>query len=223
LSDSRPPARCEPLDPGKLTEEQRALYDELCSGPRADPDRPGGPVDAHGRLTGPFDAMLHSPRVGGPLQRLGAALRYESSVDDRVRETVILLVAGHHDCAVERVAHRRLARRLGVDEDTLAVLDRAEVPASFPEGTHGSAAPALELARRILTRRLPDDAGFERLKDALGAEGILEINSLVGYYRTVADQLDLFGVRPTGHEPARRHPAGPETAGQQPADRGSVV
>lgn len=30
--------------PTQLTPEQRALYDELCSGPRADARRPNGPV-----------------------------------------------------------------------------------------------------------------------------------------------------------------------------------
>ncbi|MEW2624090.1 carboxymuconolactone decarboxylase family protein [Streptomyces sp. NPDC048106] len=193
--------RTELFDPETLTEEQRALYDELRSGPRVNPNRPGGPVDIHGRLTGPFNAMLHSPRIGGPLQRLGAALRYESSIDDRVREMVILLIAGHYDCAVERVAHQRIGRRLGIGEETLATLDRAEVPASFDEGTHESAAPALELAERMLTRKLPDDAEFEQLKDQLGPDGVFEISSLVGYYWALANQLNLFAVQPADHGP----------------------
>ncbi|MEV0185639.1 hypothetical protein AB0I54_41180 [Streptomyces sp. NPDC050625] len=53
-----------------------------------------------------FNAALHSSRAGGPLQRLGAAPCYESSIDDRVREMVILLITGRYDCAVERVAHQ---------------------------------------------------------------------------------------------------------------------
>ena len=193
-------SRVAPYDPATLDAEQRALYDELCSGPRANPSRPGGPVDPAGRLTGPFNAMLHSPRVGGPLQRLGAALRYESRLEGAVREMVILLVAGHHDCAVERVAHQRIARELGVDEETLATLDRAQVPASFGADADPTAAPALELAQRILTRRLPgeliDDAEFAALRDALGDQGIFEVSTLVGYYATLATQLALFGVEP---------------------------
>lgn len=191
--------RSVPFEPAELTDEQRALYDELRSGPRVNPNRPGGPVDADGRLTGPFNAMLHSPRVGGPLQRLGAALRYESAIDDKVREMVILLVAGHYDCAVERVAHQRIARRLGVPEETLATLDRGEVPGSFGPGVDATAAPALVLAQRILTKNLPGDTEFEVLRDALGPAGIFEISSLVGYYWTLANQLTLFGVAPAAH------------------------
>lgn len=188
-------------DPASLTDDQRALYDELRTGPRVNPGRPGGPVDAHGRLTGPFDAMLHSPSVGGPLQRLGAALRYESGLDDLVREMVILLVAGHYDCAVERVAHERIARRLGLAEDTIATLAAARVPQAFAADVHPSAAPALELAERMLTRQLPDDREFEVLQDRLGPAGVFEISTLVGYYWTLANQLALFGVEPTDHGP----------------------
>lgn len=184
------------LDPAVLTPEQRSLYDELRSGPRASPDRPGGPVDADGRLTGPFNAMLHSPAVGSPLQRLGAALRYGSAIDDKVRELVILLVAGHCDCAVERAAHQRIARRLGIDEETLQTLDGARVPATFADDVDATAPAALELAQRMLTHDLPDDAAFERLAAALGPAGMFEISTLVGYYWTIAHQLAIFGVVP---------------------------
>lgn len=195
-------SRSIPFEPGELTDEQRALYDELRTGPRVNPKHPGGPVDVHGRLTGPFNAMLHGPRVGGPLQRLGAALRYESAIDDQVREMVILLIAGHHDCAVERVAHQRIARRLGISTEIIESLDRAEVPASFDE-MDATAASALELAKRMLTGNLPDDAEFEVLRQALGSRGIFEISSLVGYYWTLANQLALFAVEPADHGPEK--------------------
>ncbi|MCD4534330.1 carboxymuconolactone decarboxylase family protein [Nocardioides sp. cx-169] len=188
--------RSEPHDPASLNDAQRALYHELRSGPRADPARPGGPVDADGRLTGPFDAMLHSPAVGAPLQRLGAALRYESGLDDQVREMVVLLVAGHHDCAYERVAHERIARRLGMAEETIASLAAARVPEAFADGVDHTAAPALELAERMLTGRLRDDPRLEDLRRALGPAGAFEVSTLVGYYQTLAHQLALFGVEP---------------------------
>lgn len=189
-------SRVAPYDPDELTRAQREVYDELCAGPRTNPGRPGGPVDASGRLTGPFNAMLHSPAVGGPLQRLGAALRYESELDDVVRELVILLVAGHADCAFERAIHQPIARDLGADDETLAALDRSQVPDAFAGDAHPTAGPALELALRILTGRLPDDAEFAALRAALGDSGIFEVSTLVGYYQTIANQLALFAVEP---------------------------
>lgn len=183
------------LPPALLTPEQRAVYDELVTGSRAGDHRPGGPTDGEGRLIGPFNAMLYSPRVGGALQQLGAALRYEGVLDDLVRELVVLRVAGHHDSVYERQAHQRVARRLGLDEQTLAALDRG-VPTHLPSALPRVAAAALELAQRVLERRLPDDAQFARLRAELGDAGVFEVNAVVGYYSLLASQLALFGAAP---------------------------
>lgn len=179
------------LTPAVLTADQRALYDEICGGPRASADRPTGPVHPDGSLTGPFNAMLLSPPVGGPLQRLGAALRYESSLPDVTRELVILAVAAHHGSAYERVAHQRVAAGLGVDQDAFSAIERGETPSTYPEsGT------ALDLARAILRGDLPDDDAFAQAHEDLGAAAIFELSTLVGYYSTLAVQLALFDVRP---------------------------
>lgn len=179
------------LAPAALRPDQRALYDEICRGPRASAERPSGPVDADGRLTGPFNAMLASPAVGGPLQRLGAALRYASTLPDVSRELVVLAVAAHHDCDYERVAHRQVAARLGVGEEAFAAIEAGESPAAHPE-----AAVALDLARALLRHEQPDDDAFERLQADLGDAAIFELSTLVGYYSMLAVQLALFDVRP---------------------------
>lgn len=171
------------LRPEDLSDDQRALYDELCAGPRADASRPSGPVDAEGRLTGPFNAMLHAPAVGRPLQRLGAALRYESALPSDVREAVICLVAGVHGSSYERHAHAPLARRAGVDDATLDLLGQGELPAA--------ARAELRLAHALLTGCGPQDDPM----DELGPARVLEVSTLVGYYTTLAWQLRLFGVK----------------------------
>lgn len=170
------------LLPCDLTEAQRSVYDEICAGPRADASRPAGPVDAEGRLTGPFNAMLHAPAVGGPLQRLGAALRHESSLPDDLRESLICLVAGVHGSTYERRAHEPLARQAGVDDGSLEVLARGDLP------TH--AGPELHLAHALLTGREPPG----RPINDLGPARVLEVSTLVGYYTTLAWQLSLFDV-----------------------------
>lgn len=179
------------LPPAALTPSQRALYDEICGGPRASADRPSGPVDADGILTGPFNAMLYSPAVGGPLQRLGAALRYESGLPDVTRELLILAVAAHHGCAYERVSHQRVAARLGIGPEAFEALEAGRNPDAHPE-----AGAALDLARAILAGALPPADELDRLLATLGAATVLEINTLVGYYSTLATQLAIFDVRP---------------------------
>src|SRR5215471_1586181 len=108
-----PPVRVPRLRPEQLTDEQRRLYQEVLDGPRGQGRQFFPLVDADGVLTGPFNAMLASPRVGTAVQRLGAALRYQTDLPDRIRELVILVVAAQLGSEFEWHAHESLARHHG--------------------------------------------------------------------------------------------------------------
>ena len=71
------------LDPESLTPGQRAVYDAVVGGRRAAGPQLFRLTDDDGRLLGPFNAFLLQPRIGGPLQALGTALRYDGSLTDR--------------------------------------------------------------------------------------------------------------------------------------------
>src|SRR3954451_15798780 len=89
------------LAPSALTGEQRVVYDAVTGGPRAQGPQLFRLVDEEGALEGPFNAFLLQPHVGAPLQALGAALRYQTSLSDRAREIAILVVAVHWESEFE--------------------------------------------------------------------------------------------------------------------------
>lgn len=181
--------------PSDLRAEQRALYEKLAGGERSSLPGAGRMVGEDGVLTGPFNAMLHSPGVGDPLQTLGTALRTRSGLDARVREMVVLLVASHLDSEVEWVGHARMARGLGVPERVLADLKAGTLPTDLPAEYSDPGHCALTLAWQLLTGDgIGDD--FERLAAELGDSGIFEVTTLVGYYWTLARQLAVFAVTP---------------------------
>ncbi|MEV0163592.1 carboxymuconolactone decarboxylase family protein [Nonomuraea fuscirosea] len=167
--------------PHDLDAETRTLYDKITSGPRG-----GFMVDGEGGLTGPFNAMLLSPTVGDPLQELGAALRYRSTLTGRARELAILVVAGHQDSAFEQAAHEPIARRLGFTEEQVRAL-RDGSPLTLPDP--GEAA-VLAVARALVTKGDLDDGEYA----ALGERELFELTTLVGYYTTLALQLRVFRV-----------------------------
>lgn len=151
-------------------------------------------VGDDGVLSGPFNAMLHSPAVGDALQELGVAVRSASAIDPRVRELVVLVVARHLDSAVEWNGHARIARALGVPETALADIERRASHVRTPADYAAAASCALELTRRLLTGADLDDDGYERASAALGEAGTFEVITTVGYYWTLAKQLAFFGV-----------------------------
>lgn len=134
--------------------------------------------------------MLHAPHLGGPLQELGAALRYRTSLTDRIREISILTVAAATASAFERHAHERVGRAAGLTEDELTAIHG---------GTFTSPDPAEGAAYALCTRLLDNDRPLEdniyqAAADALGRVRVVELVVLVGYYRTLAQMMGTFGI-----------------------------
>jgi 4-carboxymuconolactone decarboxylase len=182
-------SRLEPLPPERLDDAQRALYDAITGGPRAQGPQHFALTGADGRLNGPFDGFLRSPALGEALQGVGTAVRYRSNLSDRVREAAILLVSAHWDSAFERHAHEAVGRSIGLTDDELLALRSGEVPASVDAGEHARLQVVLALLRGDLT-----DEEWARLAPAVGEQDLFELTTLVGYYATLALQLRVFRV-----------------------------
>src|SRR5262249_47889822 len=99
------PPRLELLSVPELDQAQRALYDAITGGPRSSQRGTVPITDSDGRLVGPFAIMLLSPEVGDAVQRVGAAVRFTSSLTGREREVAILAVAAGARCDFEWLAH----------------------------------------------------------------------------------------------------------------------
>jgi 4-carboxymuconolactone decarboxylase len=185
-----PSARVPRLRPEQLNDEQRQLYEELLRGPRGKGRQLFALADADGVLTGPFNAMLTSPRVGTALQRLGAALRYQTELPDQVRELVILVVAAHLGCEFEWHAHEALARHYGIDSDVIAALRSSRLPRLTDEVQ----CAAHDLSVALLRGEDIPDERYGAMASTLGASGVFDVSAIVGYYWLLAAQLRLFRV-----------------------------
>jgi 4-carboxymuconolactone decarboxylase len=184
--------------PEELDANQRALYEAILSGPRNSVSRPTSLTDAEGRFSGPFNAMFYSPLLGNPLQELGAAVRYQSGLDDAARELAILEVARVNRCDTEWIGHSHIAEANGVTPEQLEDLKRGQVPKGLSE----VAESVLELARTLIDVRDLDDAQFAHFVSALGEEALMEVVVLVGYYSLLALSMSVWRV--------------PLSAGQEP-------
>jgi len=182
-------ARIPKLPPAGLDDEQRALYDAIAGGRRAQGPQLFRLADADGCLEGPFNAFLLQPRLGSALQALGAAVRYETALDDRCREIAILVVAAHWNSDFERYAHEAVGRAAGLTDADLAALRDGQ-----GDVLTGREAVVARIAAALAARGDLDDAEYREAAAELGAAGLFELLTLVGYYATLALQLRVFRV-----------------------------
>jgi 4-carboxymuconolactone decarboxylase len=182
--------RLERLVEADLDQDQLAVYRSITDGPRASSEPLFPLKDGSGALNGPFGIMLHAPRLGMHLQQLGAAIRYHTRLSDRTREIAILKVAVATDSAFEWYAHERVGRAVGLLEHELNALregvfhsedSREEAAASFCD--------------RLLRAERFDDVAFDEICRVLGHESMIEVTVLVGYYRTLAQMMEVFDVQ----------------------------
>jgi 4-carboxymuconolactone decarboxylase len=184
------------LNPDDLDHEQRDVYEAIVGGPR--PANALSLVDDEGRLLGPFNAMLYSPVVGGPLQELGAALRFRTSFTKREREIATLVVAARLRSDFEWYAHERIGRQAGLSDAELTALRTGADPVL---------ADARERIVYEAARTLAADGDlsapmFAEASASLGRGAVVELVTLIGYYSALALQLRVFRVGvPDGETP----------------------
>src|SRR2546430_3934373 len=81
-------------------------------------------VASRGALQGPFTMFLHCPELAGRVAHLGAFIRFEGSLDKRVRVLAAMTVARELDAVYIWGAQIDGGRRLGMPESTIAGQDR---------------------------------------------------------------------------------------------------
>ena len=177
------------LTPDELDEDQQAVHRQIAGGRRAEGPQLFALTDDDGALHGPFNALLHAPEVGGALGRLGEAIRYRSSLSDRVREIAILTVAAHHRSDFEWYAHARVGAHVGLTEDEIQRIRRLGPLEGPPEETL-----AYDLCRAALADRAISDDLHDGAVGQLGRTAVVELVMLVGYYQALALLLSVFGV-----------------------------
>jgi len=170
------------LRPSRLDDAQRTLYAAITDGPRGGPDAPFALTAADGSLRGPFAAMLLSPAVGDAVQQLGSALRFGSTLDDRLREIAILAVARATGSVFERDAHEAVALRSGIAREELEALRLGD-----DTGLSARERTATKIVESLLT---PGSSDVDT--DDFTAAELYELTTLAGYYRMLATQLHFF-------------------------------
>jgi 4-carboxymuconolactone decarboxylase len=134
-------------------------------------------VQSRGAVQGPFTMFLHCPELAGRLAHLGAFVRFEGSLDMRVRVLAAMTVARELDAVYVWGAQTGGARRLDVPETTIAAIRDKHSRGIPPED-----AQIVEFTRELMRRHRVDDATATALRRRLGDDGFIQLTGAIGYY-----------------------------------------
>jgi len=165
-----------------LDDEGREVWDAITA-------TRGSIVTDEGALMGPFNAWVTAPGIGGRLAELGAALRFESSIDRRLLEVAIITVGARWRAEFEWWAHSRMALHHGMSQDAVDAIARGETP-RLPDDER----VVHEVARQLVADGRVDRATYDAAHELLGDRGIVELVTLCGYYTLVSFTLNAFDV-----------------------------
>jgi 4-carboxymuconolactone decarboxylase len=169
----------------EMSEAQRAAAEAIVRGPRK-------------AIFGPFIPLLHKPALMERLGDLGAVLRFESDLPDRLRELVIAATARATDNQFEWQTHAPLALKAGVAQTTLDALSSRRAPRDLP----ADEAAALDVVAEIMRHNGLSDATFAAATRIFGGSGVVELTVLVGYFATICWVMNVARTPGPGTYPA---------------------
>jgi 4-carboxymuconolactone decarboxylase len=138
-------------------------------------------VDSRGALHGPFSMLLHSPELAGRVAHLGAFVRFEGSLDMRVRVLAAMTVAREFDAVYVWGAQTGNARRQGVPEATITAIREKHTRGVPPEDGQ-----IIDFTLQLIRTHRVDDATFKAVQARFGNDQLLQLTGAIGYYAMLA-------------------------------------
>jgi 4-carboxymuconolactone decarboxylase len=155
----------------------QALYDEVA-----------GDTRSLVGFKGPAGIMLHSPRLYAINRRVNQFLRFESGLDVRLRELMILVAAREMDSHFEWHAHEIVAKREGLEDELIDIVRHRKGVRGIGE----KEAAIIKLGREAIGRHRVRRSTYAKAIELFGAETLVNLVALMGSYAATAMSLAVF-------------------------------
>ncbi len=136
-----------------------------------------GIIASRGSLQGPFSVFLHCPELAGRLAHLGAFVRFEGTLDMRVRVLAALTVARAFDANYVWGAQTGIAGGRNVPDSTIAAIRD-----NRSDGIPAEDLAIIDFTRALLRDHRVSDAAAGAMRARLGDDGFIQLTGAIGYY-----------------------------------------
>jgi 4-carboxymuconolactone decarboxylase len=173
------------LKEADMSEAQRALYKEICDGPR-------------GRLGAPTSVVFRSVELARYTQKVGEYVRFGTPLHGRIMEFVILIAARYWTAQYAWHAHHRLAIDAGLSPRVAT--DLAE--GRRPSGMKADETAAYDFCTELLYKKEVSDSAFRAAVEHFGESGAIDLMGGLSYYTLQCMALKVNQVPAPGDNPA---------------------
>lgn len=146
--------------------------------------------DGRSALGQVYVQMFNNPGLAEKVGALGEQLRFHGVLTDEVREAVILRVSVKQRYGYEWSHHQHPAKLAGLSQEDLDTLTAGKIPASLPD----AAQAALEAVDAVLASSSIPAGVQQRVVDAYGTAGVVEIVGLCGLYTIMGFMVAAFDI-----------------------------
>jgi 4-carboxymuconolactone decarboxylase len=167
-----------------LPNDQRQFYDSI--------------IASRKRIGAPYNFLLHAPDLAARTAHLIGYALFSTDFPEDVKELAICTVAREMDCSFEWAAHAEDARKAGVREQGIKIIQDSKAPAGLTEREAEVVGYVQELLRP--PHRITH-ATFDALKERLGVPRLVELTGIIGAYVGLACSLNAFEVDPPPGRP----------------------
>jgi 4-carboxymuconolactone decarboxylase len=136
-----------------------------------------GIIGSRGSLHGPFSVFLHCPELAGRLAHLGAFVRFEGTLDMRVRVLAAMTVAREFEAEYVWGAQTGSARRQDVPE---TIIDAIRENRS--DGIPAEDLAIVDFTRNLLRKHRVSDEAAVAMRARFGDDGFIQLTGAIGYY-----------------------------------------
>ena len=148
-------------------------------------------IGSRGSLHGPFSAFLHSPELAGRIAHLGAYVRFEGTLDMRVRVLAAMTVAREFEAEYVWGAQTGSARRQNVPETTISAIRE-----NRSDGIPAEDLAIIEFTRALLHKHRVSNAVATEMRTRFGDDGFIQLTSAIGYYSMLSMTVNACELEP---------------------------
>ena len=150
-----------------------------------------GIVGSRGSLQGPFSVFLHSPEISERVAHLGALVRFEGTLDFRVRVLAAMTVAREFEAMYVWGAQTGSARKRDVPESTITAIKE-----NRSDGIPAEDLQIIDFTRQLLRKHRVDDATAQAMLARFGNDQFIQLTGAIGYYSMLCMTVNACDLEP---------------------------